>query len=407
MSPTALPDPTGLAAILGAVANGNMFRDMSGLAGTQAAGQAASAGTLGAATEAGRIASDNFRIASEQATEMAKAAVDLWKVSSGGKDGNQPSISVSAEGARINHGRDMDERGIKRPAAGGAGSLANGAAANGNGSGPPGSVPNELARADAGAGVSPTLFEETVRAAFPGAEMTPADFHAGRMPTVFATIADAIRREIEMIDQVEDDAAAFGLNLEGAKIIPMSRHANAADFGSVPYLAWTNSATEIYFDFEDDPQRDDFVAALIENAPSGASVDVRDVSRRLLRSIAMSTIRHEIDHVKQFKSSGRPKTFREMVQHEVVAYGSDASWWSDPGTRALLVAHLALPDWTLDGANGLVAIMQGSKSDAKTELEAILSGTNDIKEELKKIKAIPNSIQQNTNYTVDSMYKSD
>jgi hypothetical protein len=34
MGPTQLPDPAGLSAVLGALANGNMFRDMSGLAGT-------------------------------------------------------------------------------------------------------------------------------------------------------------------------------------------------------------------------------------------------------------------------------------------------------------------------------------------------------------------------------------
>jgi hypothetical protein len=36
MNPQQLPDPTGVGAILGAMANGSMFRDMSGLAGTQA-----------------------------------------------------------------------------------------------------------------------------------------------------------------------------------------------------------------------------------------------------------------------------------------------------------------------------------------------------------------------------------
>ncbi len=77
LNPTALPDPAGLTAALNALANGSMFRDMSGLAGTQAMAQAASAGTLDAATKAGQIASDNFKAATTQATEMGKAAADM------------------------------------------------------------------------------------------------------------------------------------------------------------------------------------------------------------------------------------------------------------------------------------------------------------------------------------------
>ena len=38
-SPTALPDPTGIAAIINAVQNGNMFRDMSGMTQTAALAQ--------------------------------------------------------------------------------------------------------------------------------------------------------------------------------------------------------------------------------------------------------------------------------------------------------------------------------------------------------------------------------
>ncbi len=52
-TPTSLPDPAGLSAILQVLSNGSLFRNMSGLEGTQAAGQAAGLGTLDAATAAG------------------------------------------------------------------------------------------------------------------------------------------------------------------------------------------------------------------------------------------------------------------------------------------------------------------------------------------------------------------
>ena len=126
-NPTALPDPTGLSAIIGALGNGNMFRDMSGLAGTQATAQQASAGTLTAATEAGRIASENFKASTQQATEMGKAAVDLWKANASASS----SRTVSEKGASLNKARDLDKRGVGQKNGGDAGA-ANGQTGTGS-----------------------------------------------------------------------------------------------------------------------------------------------------------------------------------------------------------------------------------------------------------------------------------
>ncbi len=116
-NPTPLPDPTGLSAIIGTLANGNMFRDMSGLAGTQTTAQQASAGTLSAATEAGRIASENFKASTQQATEMGKASVDLWKANASANS----SRTISEKGATLNKARDMDNRGVGKKNGGDAG----------------------------------------------------------------------------------------------------------------------------------------------------------------------------------------------------------------------------------------------------------------------------------------------
>ena len=188
MSPSAVPDPAGLSAVLGAIASGNMFRDMSGLAGTQAMAGAASAGTLTAATEAGRIASDNFKAATQQATEMAKTAADLWKVwkssengkSGSGGSGGPGSGGISGDGARINQGRDLDRRGISSD---GSGESSTGGA--GLMSGPslqdtldeklPGVTGNrsrELAYSDEATAASPGLMQETAEAW--GVPVTPA-----------------------------------------------------------------------------------------------------------------------------------------------------------------------------------------------------------------------------------------
>jgi hypothetical protein len=115
VNPTSLPDPAGLGAVLNAIANGNMFRDMSGLAGTQSLVQSGMAGTLQAATDAGQLASENMRISAQKAVAMAQVAADIIKAAMGASGGSSSIQGVSGDGARINHGRDMDQRGVPVP----------------------------------------------------------------------------------------------------------------------------------------------------------------------------------------------------------------------------------------------------------------------------------------------------
>jgi hypothetical protein len=194
MSPSAVPDPAGLSAVLGAIASGNMFRDMSGLAGTQAMAGAASAGTLTAATEAGRIASENFKAATQQATEMAKTAADLWKVwkssgngtSGSGGSGGPGSGGISGDGARINQGRDLDRRGVSsdrngESSPGDAGLMSGSSLLDTLQEKLPGVTGNrsrELAYSDEATAASPGLMQETADAW--GVAVTPAsDSRAG------------------------------------------------------------------------------------------------------------------------------------------------------------------------------------------------------------------------------------
>jgi hypothetical protein len=112
MSPTPLPDPTGMAAALAALAQGAMFRDMSGLAET--------IGLTGTGLqEAYKGSSD----AQKYAMENFKTAASLITKGAGGK-----SSTVSEDGARINQGRDMDTRGASGLNAGSAGGASGGAA---------------------------------------------------------------------------------------------------------------------------------------------------------------------------------------------------------------------------------------------------------------------------------------
>jgi hypothetical protein len=134
VNPTSLPDPAGLGAVLTAVANGNMFRDMSGLAGTQTlAGQTAQ-GTLDAATAAGEIASTNMRAQMQKAVAMGQIAADLAKTAMGMPSSGGGNNTISAEAARVTHGEHRDAAGASNPAVGGGGNGAGPTIDGGNGS---------------------------------------------------------------------------------------------------------------------------------------------------------------------------------------------------------------------------------------------------------------------------------
>lgn len=114
-SPTSLPDPIGTAAILTAIQNGNMFRDMSGLQSTialaQAALQATSAGAASAGEQAGtnmnnllKANTERQRIAAEMITSLAKTATSAYTAGlAGGGGGISGGGNHSQDGAKINY----------------------------------------------------------------------------------------------------------------------------------------------------------------------------------------------------------------------------------------------------------------------------------------------------------------
>jgi hypothetical protein len=114
VNPTQLPDPAGLAAVLGAVQNGNMFRDMSGLAGTQAAMTAAIQAAGQAGQQAGANATTGMTGAQTQATAMhdaqtkkdiaqIQADAEVAKAGIGAAPvGKEKVEGISGDGARHN-----------------------------------------------------------------------------------------------------------------------------------------------------------------------------------------------------------------------------------------------------------------------------------------------------------------
>jgi hypothetical protein len=113
-SPTSLPDPSGTSAILTAIQNGNMFRDMSGLSATiglaQAALQASSAGAATAGQQAGtnmnnllQATAEKQRVAADLIASVAKTAASLYTGGAAGGGISSGGGNHSQDGAKINY----------------------------------------------------------------------------------------------------------------------------------------------------------------------------------------------------------------------------------------------------------------------------------------------------------------
>jgi hypothetical protein len=182
VSPTALPDPAGLGAVLSAITNGNMFRDMSGLAATVGLAQAGLQATSEGAGRAGAQAGANLVTAAQKEIEMAKTAVAAMQAMMGNPNGQAGSAgNISQQGALINHGRNMDSRGVTGagvPAAtsphGAAGSGGTGGVADAADPGGIATGTDEMVHVDRGNGVNE--LEATRAALWPQLGQAPGQF---------------------------------------------------------------------------------------------------------------------------------------------------------------------------------------------------------------------------------------
>jgi hypothetical protein len=119
-----LPDPVGTLAVLQAVQNGNLFRDMGGLAALQAVTQAgigaASAGATAAGEQAGQAAESARQLASDLIKAGVAAATGV-PVAGGDSGGPTASRNNSGVGAMLNQGEKLDAKATaaQTPAGGG------------------------------------------------------------------------------------------------------------------------------------------------------------------------------------------------------------------------------------------------------------------------------------------------
>lgn len=108
VSPTSLPDPTGLAAALSAIQNGNMFRDMSGLAATIGLLQSTVQGTTQAAGQAAQQAGQNMANTQQFLEAMAQMALAASGVPTGAIPSGPATKNISNAGAALNTARQLD-----------------------------------------------------------------------------------------------------------------------------------------------------------------------------------------------------------------------------------------------------------------------------------------------------------
>ncbi|MGE4248167.1 MAG: hypothetical protein AB7F09_02185 [Parvibaculaceae bacterium] len=131
MNPTTLPDPTGLGAAFGALQNGNIFRDMSGLAATVGLAGTLSNNATSASTEAGRQAAANLAVAAQKDIESQRIAAQVAMAAMGlpGANAGTPK-NISEGGALLNTAAAMDAK------AGQGGALGGGDLSGGGSGGP-------------------------------------------------------------------------------------------------------------------------------------------------------------------------------------------------------------------------------------------------------------------------------
>jgi hypothetical protein len=332
-NPTPLPDPAGLSAVLNAVTAANIFRDMSGLQGTQALAQQTVSETLGAATAAGQMANETLRAEIQRQMAEMQLAADVAKAAIGVPPDPDKTAGISGQGAKINQGKSMDDRGVKSGGASPAPSDTEGGDTmdTGSGAGDGSDVMTasgdqmpmswEAAYSDEAAlGYSPSGLSNL----FGGLPVQPAVYHApdgggsgsGTTPT---TKKPKGPPHVVMFDDILKNKV-YPNDSDIAKVVvsDLTKSAHPKQY-SGGYAAWTNSPTAI---FVRDPA----------TLPGGKTPAERAAN------LVVAAF-HEGVHIHQFVGVGAgkpPQSYAEMMKYEMQAYDDTSTWLSTPQAASLI-----------------------------------------------------------------------
>jgi hypothetical protein len=185
------------------------------------------------------------------------------------------------------------------------------------GGGGGGNVPisRELAFADTAAtGVSPALLAGTTSALGGGvlaANLAGTSFFSSvARAAMEAVILSLIRKDVE----VSVDGSLQGVNWHH-----MRDHKHGERFRAIELFAWTNSGVDIFVNTD----TDNYFAAL-KQLQQNRKLSV-DESVLYMRGFTAVVVYHELVHIEQFRQTGKPTTFKQMLNYERDAYGCDAA----------------------------------------------------------------------------------
>jgi hypothetical protein len=224
-----------------------------------------------------------------------------------------------------------------------------------------------------------------------GVPVVPASFGgqlgqlAGRVFGPAQALAEAY-----FLTWVRADAVAAGIPLQGVDLLPMRLHDNDADFRSVGFLAWTNSSSRVYVNILG------FID-IFNNSTTGALAETR--------ATAIYVMRHEANHVTQFKGNGDkpPASFAAMTTFEEQAYGGDETWLKGAQVQNLLLNTIgtsqAVVDALVDNAKDNKAAFNAFNNDPSLTTDA------QRRDAMKRSDFLPKAVRGNASYKVADLYR--
>jgi hypothetical protein len=378
-NPTALPEPTGLSAVLNAVTAANMFRDMSGLQGTQSLAQSAVSGTLGAATAAGQMANETLRAEIQRQMAEMQLAADVAKAAIGVPPDPDKDAGISGQGAKINHGKSMDDRKV-----GGGGGAASSETATPSGTDGGGATDTGSGAGDGSAGTDvmpasgdqmPTSREASysdeaalgyspsgLSSLLGGLPVQPAVFQSsdgsgsgggsgsGTTPTTKPTGPPHV---VAFDDILKNKVYPGDSDIAKVVVSDLTQKGHPLQY-KAGYLAWTNSPTAI---FVRDP----------------ATVTPRIPPKNVNDALTMAAF-HEGVHIHQFVKAGKPpQSYAEMMNYEMNAYDDTDTWLNSPPAVRLVSdqkVRQAMAQVQEDQARALNDEIDNHRNDSPPQQEA-------------------------------------
>jgi hypothetical protein len=253
----------------------------------------------------------------------------------------------------------------------------------------------EVAYSDESAAMSPSLIGATAAAL--GVPLVPASTGGllGQLGSALGGPAQALGETL-FLTIVRADADAVGISLQGVDLFPMRLHDNNADFMSIDFLAWTQSSRRVYVN----------VPGLIDiftGAMGNGSTAVEALAQT--RATAVFIVRHEVNHVTQFKANGDqpPANFAAMMTFEEQAYGGDETWLGTAPVQTFLLNNIGTQQAVVDD---LVAAARNAKDQFQIwNTDASLNTNAKRRDAMKQEAFLPQAVRGKVDYKTADLYR--